>query len=85
MEGEFKPERAKVAVLAALLHDIGHGPLSHAFEEARKALAESEGGKDAKAKVRKHEEYTAGMVENEKGKIAPILTQLGLAPSDVAN
>jgi len=39
VEGEFNEERAKVALFAALLHDIGHGPFSHAFEEARKALA----------------------------------------------
>ena len=29
---EFNEERAEVVLVAALLHDIGHGPFSHAFE-----------------------------------------------------
>ena len=35
---DFNEERAKVAIAAALLHDIGHGPFSHAFESVAKAL-----------------------------------------------
>ena len=35
---DFNEERAKVAIVAALLHDIGHGPFSHAFESVGKAL-----------------------------------------------
>ena len=53
VSGEFDPERAKVALFAALLHDIGHGPFSHAFEEARKAIAaERDGGDAAKQKIK---------------------------------
>jgi HD superfamily phosphohydrolase len=35
VDGDFNRDRAKTALFAALLHDIGHGPFSHAFEEAR--------------------------------------------------
>jgi HD superfamily phosphohydrolase len=86
VEGEFKEERAKVALFAALLHDIGHGPFSHAFEEARKALAsERHENASAKAKIRKHELFTADMIEDESGEIKQILDQSGVNAKDVAD
>ncbi len=59
----FDPDRADVAVLAALLHDIGHGPLSHAFEEVQKA----------RSKKKKHGTWSADIVRSEKGSIRPLL------------
>jgi len=35
---DFSWDKAKVAQAAALVHDLGHGPLSHAFEDALKHL-----------------------------------------------
>ncbi|MDA9398402.1 HD domain-containing protein [Bradyrhizobium sp. CCBAU 45389] len=83
--GDFDPHRAGVAVLAALLHDIGHGPFSHAFEEARKSIAEERGDGNAKAKIRKHEAFTAEMVEDEKGAIASILAEAKVEAKEVAD
>lgn len=36
--GDHDPERERVALLAALVHDVGHGPFSHTFESATKDL-----------------------------------------------
>jgi HD superfamily phosphohydrolase len=52
---EYNEDRANVAVCAALVHDLGHGPFSHAFEQAL--------GEDGK-----HEEWTARIIlETEVG------------------
>jgi uncharacterized protein len=78
VDGSFDEDSAKVALFAALLHDIGHGPFSHSFEEARKSLA-GPGG------IRKHEQFTADMIEEPEGRIALTLKNWGVEPTNVAN
>lgn len=62
---EWKNDSAEVAIFAALLHDIGHGPFSHAFEEVQKERGEK----------KRHEAWTADLILSETGSIRPILEE----------
>ncbi len=48
-------DRARVALLAALLHDVGHGPFSHVFESAAHAMK----------LARRHEDWSAEIVQGD--------------------
>ena len=52
LQGGVDPRKAEVAISAALLHDIGHGPFSHTFESALKE----------RGAIKKHEAWTAEII-----------------------
>lgn len=60
---EFNPRRAETALIAALLHDLGHGPFSHTFEGVQKA----------RGAKKRHEKWTADIIRNAAGEIQPLL------------
>ena len=55
-QGRRDPERERVALLAALLHDIGHGPFSHVFESIHMS-----------GEKKRHEDWGAEIVLGDTG------------------
>ena len=64
IEPNFNQNRSEVALAAALLHDVGHGPFSHSFEAI---------GKNLNLKYAKHEDVSDQIIRNSM--VADILNK----------
>lgn len=64
-------EHRKVALAAALLHDIGHGPFSHMIERAKGSSFD-------------HEKMTSKLIKSETGDISAVLNSHDIDPKAVA-
>lgn len=73
-------QRRNVALLAALLHDLGHGPFSHAFE-----VAEQERLKAIPGAYRHHEVWTAELIKSKEGNVRTVLKDIFLADGAIAD
>ena len=68
---ERREHRARAALIAALLHDVGHGPFSHAFELAEKSRLKDRPGAD-----KSHEAWTAEIIASPNHTIRPTIEQI---------
>lgn len=65
--GEFDPDRAQVAICAALLHDVGHGPFSHTFEGVMKKIGRKKSHEDWTYDIISGETEISRILEEEEG------------------
>jgi len=63
LKKDHDPKRAAVAQIAALLHDLGHGPFSHTFESVQRLRGTS----------KHHEKWSAEIIGDPTGTLRPLL------------
>lgn len=65
--------------LSGLLHDVGHGPFSHSFEQVLKSIPQTKDGAPL------HEDWTAAIIKDEKSEVQKVLRRNGLDTNRMAS
>ncbi len=73
---DFDPEKARVAGLAALLHDIGHGPFSHTFETVEKKIGRKKDHEDWSAEIITGDTEVSSILKGENSKLAENIARI---------
>lgn len=60
---ELDDDKVDVVLIAALLHDLGHGPFSHTFESVQQS----------RSVAKRHEQWTSDIIRNPTGDLLPVL------------
>lgn len=79
---KIKPIDQQTLLAAALLHDIGHAPHSHAFEDYFYEWCADANGKGSLPFV--HETMSVRLILREEGNVNRLLRKNGIAPERVA-
>lgn len=72
---KFDPGRADIAVCAALLHDLGHGPFSHTFENVLRS----------RGMTKRHEDWSAEIIKGDTEINQVLVGYDETFPTEIAN